>query len=174
MSDRVILHFDAEEHSETDAEFHTITITVDEPMVRMLERYQAFSKAEGVSITKVIQANVDDEAESVSLECLLDGGFSIEATQRVKNMWPIDVISSGTISCEQVITAYYVAHRMELSEGFIPRDGNNIYLFKAEELTEEFREQIDEVFHEYQDGEEFLNSQAGIVIRSKEKPDGGH
>jgi hypothetical protein len=174
MSDRVILHFDAEEHSETDAEFHTITITVDEPMVRMLERYQAFSQTEGVTISKVTQALVDDEEETISLECLLDGGFSLEAMQRVKNMWPVDVISSGIITCEQVITAYYVAHRMELSEGFIPRAGANIYLFKTEDMTEEFREQIDEVFHEERDGEDFLNSQAGIVIRKKEEPDGRH
>jgi hypothetical protein len=169
MSDKVIFHFDAEEISETDAEFHTITIALDEPMVNSLERYQSFAVAEGVTISKAIKAEVDNEPEEVSFDCLHNGYIGFEAAQRVRNMWPVDVQSSGEIRNDQLIRAYYLAQRLGFSEGYIPRDSKNIYLFSDEALTDELQDEISEVFHEERDGEEFLNSQAGIVIRNSAK-----
>lgn len=169
MNDMMILKLDAEEISDTDADFHTLSIIVDEPMVRMLERYEAFNREEEVSIVKVIPGHLDEEPQHINLETLANGGFAASTTKHIKKLWPVTIQSSADIDIDQVITAYYVAHRLDLSVAYVPRGSGKVFIFGASRLTDEMRDDLADHMHDPDDSDLFFEARADQVIRGKKK-----
>lgn len=169
MTDTLILHLDAQEISDTDSDFHTLTVAVDEPMVRMLERYEAFSREEKVSIGKVVPGRLDDEPEHINLETLADGIFSLETKKHIKKLWPLTIQSTADLTIDQVITAFYVAHRLNLSQGYVPREGGKIFLFGDDTLNDQLRDDIYDHMHDPDESDPFFESKADQVIRERKK-----
>lgn len=169
MTDTLILNLDAQEISDTDADFHTLAVAVDEPMVRMLERYEVFNREEEASVVKVIPGQLDDEPEHISLETLADGTFSLEMEKHITKLWPVIIQSTANIKIDQVITAFYAAHRLNLSHGYVPREGCKIFLFGEGTLDDQVRSDIQNHMNDPDEADLFFEAKADLVIRERKK-----